>query len=369
MKFVDSIKIRVASGDGGAGLVSFRSVRKLAKGGADGGDGGFGGNVYLRGRRDLNSLSRLYYNRLYAAGHGERGKPNGATGKNGADQVIQVPVGTVAIDRETGETLCEVLDEEDIMLAKGGKRGLGNLRYLSSTHQAPEESTPGGEGQLINIRLELKLIADVGFAGFPNAGKSTLLSTITAAKPKIADYPFTTLTPHLGVVDIDAELGGWGKSFIAADIPGLVEGAAEGKGLGHEFLKHLERTQVIVYVLDSFCVEGRSPKEAYERLSSELEEFSDKLSKKRKIVVLSKTDLAPPEFDWYTIENYFKDNGVDVLRVSSATRSGLRELKIGLWQMINQEKSKVEVSQNDIQRSADDDYETVVKAHDSDLGF
>ena len=274
MKFIDEILIRARSGHGGAGLCSFRSAKNAPKLGADGGDGGFGGHVLFKGNSTLNTLSHLYYMKVYAAGDGERGGLNGRTGANGRDCVIEVPVGTIVFNADTDEVMCEVLEDgELVQLAEGGKRGLGNLRYVSSTHQAPEEHTSGGEGIELNLKLELKLIADAGFAGFPNAGKSTLLSTISAAEPKVADYPFTTLEPQLGVVDVSQQTGEWGKSFVAADIPGLIEGASEGKGLGHEFLKHLERTKVIVFVIDAFPFDETTPFEAFNKLKAELRNY------------------------------------------------------------------------------------------------
>ncbi|MES2746432.1 MAG: GTPase ObgE, partial [Bdellovibrionota bacterium] len=238
MKFIDQTEIDVRSGDGGDGLVSFRAAKYQPKAGLDGGDGGFGGSVYLVGNAQLNSLSSLYYRRMYAAENGGRGGTNNCTGADGDDLLIRVPVGTIAYDRETGRQVAEILEEgQQIMLAEGGVRGLGNFRFLSSTHQAAEESTAGSPGKELKISLELKLIADVGFAGFPNAGKSTLLSVISSATPKIADYPFTTLTPQLGVVDVPGNSSWDSRSFVAADIPGLIEGASDGKGLGHEFLR------------------------------------------------------------------------------------------------------------------------------------
>lgn len=367
MKFIDQIEIDVRSGDGGAGMVSFRAAKYQPKAGIDGGDGGFGGHVYLVGNAQLNSLSGLYYRAMYAAENGEKGHTNNCTGANGADMVIPVPVGTVAYDRDTNEIVAEVLEHnQKILIAEGGKRGLGNYRFVSSTHQAPEENTQGGKGVEISLRLELKLIADVGFAGFPNAGKSTLLSVISAATPKIADYPFTTLTPQLGIVDIPGHDAWNSKSFVAADIPGLIEGASEGRGLGHEFLRHLERTKVIVYVLDAFPLDEMPPVESFSILENELLNFSEKLYKKRRLALLTKTDLAPPDFDWATLEQPLRDRGLDVLRVSSVAHEGLLDFKRFVYAMVQDEKSRIEMEAGPVrmERETDEDYIWITKANE-----
>lgn len=370
MKFTDTSEIFVSSGHGGPGLVSFRAAKNAPKLGPDGGDGGFGGNVYLVGTTQLNTLSHLYYRKIYKAENGARGGPNNRTGKNGADVEIPVPLGTVAINVDTGAVICEVLEDgEKIMIAKGGKRGLGNYRFLSSTHQAPEENTPGGPGIEIRLGLELKLIADVGFAGFPNAGKSSLLSRISAARPKIADYPFTTLVPNLGVVDLSDVKDSWDKSFVAADIPGLVEGASEGRGLGHEFLKHLERTKVIAYVVDAFSFENPDPMETLIKLQHELKQYSPILAAKKSVVVLTKSDLTPPDFDWSELLNQVRNQVGDALVVSSHTGDGIKELKLYLYGLVQDEKQKVtvEAGQTPV---PDEGFEVVTRAtEDDDLGF
>ncbi|SMF66971.1 GTPase ObgE [Pseudobacteriovorax antillogorgiicola] len=347
MKFVDETAIHIRSGNGGRGMVSFRAAKNAPKLGADGGDGGFGGSVYLVGNPQLNTLSGLYYKKLYAAGHGERGGSNGCTGKNGQDMIIPVPLGTVAYNKDTGEPICEVLGEEKILVAKGGKRGLGNIRYVSATHQAPEEYTPGGEGLELFLGLELKLIADVGFAGFPNAGKSTLLSAISAARPKVADYPFTTLQPQLGVVDLQDCGDYWDRSFVAADIPGLIEGAHEGKGLGHEFLRHLERTKVIAYVIDPFAWDGLEPIQAYRLLKKELANFGDLLSSKRSILIFTKTDLCWENFEWDEFIDPFEGEDIEIIRLSSVAQKGIKNFKLRLWEIVQEEKEKLEVEVDD----------------------
>lgn len=346
MKFVDETEIRVRSGHGGRGMVSFRAAKNAPKLGADGGDGGFGGNVYLMGNSQLNTLSGLYYKRMYAAEDGQKGGSNGCTGRNGADVVIEVPMGTVAFDKDTDTPICEVLDSEPVLVAEGGKRGLGNLRYLSPTHQAPEESTGGGEGIEIRLGLELKLIADVGFAGFPNAGKSTLLSSISAARPRIADYPFTTLQPQLGVVDLQDCGDYWDRSFVAADIPGLIAGASEGRGLGHEFLRHLERTKVIAYVIDPFSYDEVKPYEALQTLKSELESFSESLANKRALIVLTKKDLSGPDFNWDEHIAPLKSQGYEVIVISSVAQKGIKELKLKLWDMVQSEGDLIQDSES-----------------------
>ena len=339
MKFVDETKIQVRSGKGGSGMVSFRSGKNAPKLGADGGDGGFGGNVYLQGNPQLNTLSSLYYKKLYAAEDGVKGGVNGRTGRKGEDCIIPVPLGTVAVNVDTGEQICEVLDDEPVLIAEGGRRGLGNMRYLSPTHQAPHEYKAGGPGVEFELGLELKLIADVGFAGFPNAGKSTLLSVLSAATPRIADYPFTTLEPQLGVVDL-ADCGDyWDSSFVAADIPGLIEGASEGRGLGHEFLRHLERTKIIVYVIDAFPIDETPPLQTFKTLQHELAHFGESLCRKKSVIVLTKSDLTPADFDASGLLADFKALGLPTFQISAATLDGIKSLKVELFNLVNKEKA------------------------------
>jgi GTP-binding protein len=268
----------------------------------------------------------------------------------------------------------EVLEDgELVQLAEGGKRGLGNIRYVSSTHQAPEEHTSGGEGAEFHLKLELKLIADAGFAGFPNAGKSTLLSTISAAQPKVADYPFTTLEPQLGVVDVSEQTGEWGKSFVAADIPGLIEGASEGKGLGHEFLRHLERTKVIVFVIDAFPFDETTPVDAFNKLKSELANYGSELAEKKFLVLLTKLDLAPPEFDWSSITAPFNECGIDCLKISSLSRTGLGDAKLKIWQVVEKERLLIKkedavVPLTSVQDRSEE-FELLTDRFDEDLGL
>jgi len=342
MKFVDSTEIHVSAGNGGSGMVSFKSARNMPRLGADGGDGGFGGNVVLCGESQINTLSSLRYKRAYEAEHGERGGAANRTGATGEDLRIPVPLGTVVHDLESGAGLGELLNQGDeIVVAKGGKRGLGNQRFLSSTHQAPEEFTPGGKGEKRRLGLELKLLADVGFAGLPNAGKSTLLSRISAARPKVADYPFTTLVPHLGVVELaDADNFG-SESFVAADIPGLVEGASEGRGLGHAFLRHLERSRVITYVVDLCPPDDATPTATVALLQAEMQRFSPELAAKKSVVILNKLDLVQTDEQREAHAKAVAELqalGHEVLGISAVSGEGLRELKRRLYDFVQESK-------------------------------
>ena len=292
MKFVDEVTIRVKAGDGGNGCVSFRREKYIEFGGPNGGDGGDGGDVYLVAERNLNTLVDFRHERYYEAQRGENGMGNQMTGKRGDDKEISVPVGTVVYDDETGELIGDLTEpEQKLLVAKGGWHGLGNLRYKSSTNRAPRQCKPGTPGELRTLRMELKLLADVGLLGLPNAGKSTLISAVSAARPKIADYPFTTLYPNLGVVRVGAL-----QSFVMADIPGLIEGAAEGAGLGIQFLRHLSRTSLLLHVVDvAPMAEENEPVRAVRTIEAELEKYSDELAKYPRWLVLNKIDVLPPE--------------------------------------------------------------------------
>lgn len=334
MLFIDQTEIFIRSGKGGRGMVSFRAGKHQPKAGADGGDGGFGGDVYLVGERGLNTLSNLRHRQRYNAEDGEKGGSNDCTGRSGDDLDVRVPLGTVLYKDSEETVLAEVLKHGDrVLVAKGGKRGIGNARFLSSTHQAPEEYTTGDPGEEFLLRLELKLLADVGFAGYPNAGKSTLLSVISAAKPKIANYPFTTLTPQLGVVDVDRDIVD-PKSFVAADIPGLIEGASEGKGLGLEFLRHLERTKIVAFIVDPFTQEGMDAVYQYQSLKRELQNFNPELAAKPAMIVVSKMDLADEDFDKAELAALFGDDHISVCFISSATGEGINEFKRTAFDLI-----------------------------------
>lgn len=291
MKFVDEAKISVSAGNGGAGCLSFRREKFIPRGGPDGGDGGDGGSVYLQADDSLNTLVDYRYQRQYKAGNGEPGRGSNCRGRSGEDEVLRVPVGTTVIDDETEEEIGDLLtDGDQLLVAQGGFHGLGNTRFKSSVNRAPRETSPGTAGESRKLKLELKLIADVGLLGLPNAGKSTLISQISAAKPKIADYPFTTLTPNLGVVKVDPT-----RSFVVADIPGLIEGASQGQGLGVRFLKHLTRNRVLLHLVDVVPIDGSDPVQNALSIVNELKSFSDKLSQRERWLVLNKIDLLVPE--------------------------------------------------------------------------
>lgn len=290
MKFVDEASIRVEAGKGGDGCLSFLRARNLAKGGPDGGDGGDGGNVVLVAEEALNTLVDFRYQPRYRAERGQQGAGRDMTGRRGEDARIRVPVGTAVIDEDTLESIGDLTEAgQELLVARGGRRGLGNAQFKSSTNRAPRKTTPGQPGEKRQLRLQLRLIADVGLLGMPNAGKSTLISAISAARPKIADYPFTTIVPNLGVVRIaDA------RSFVVADVPGLIEGAAEGAGLGTRFLKHLARTRVLLHLVDAAPLDGSDPLDAVRAIESELTAYSPGLAARPRWLVLNKMDLLDP---------------------------------------------------------------------------
>ena len=291
MKFVDEATIRVEAGKGGNGCLSFRREKYIPKGGPDGGDGGDGGSVYLLADANINTLVDFRYVRSWRAQSGEPGRGANCTGRSGEDRVIPVPVGTQVFDVDTGELIGDlVAAEQRLLVAQGGYHGLGNTRFKSSTNRAPRQTTSGTPGEVRNLRLELKLLADVGLLGLPNAGKSTLISAVSAARPKVADYPFTTLYPNLGVVRVDAQ-----RSFVMADIPGLIEGAAEGAGLGVRFLKHLSRTRLLLHLVDVLPPDGSDPVAGVRGIVAELEKFSPELAGRERWLVLNKIDLLPAD--------------------------------------------------------------------------
>lgn len=289
MKFVDEARITVQAGKGGNGCMSFRREKFIPKGGPDGGDGGDGGSVYLQASESINTLIDFRYTRHYQAENGKAGSSRNCTGYKGSDLVLNVPVGTTAIDEDTGETLGDLTEAgQRLMLARGGFHGLGNTRYKSSTNQAPTQTKPGQPGESRNIKLELKVLADVGLLGMPNAGKSTFIRAVSAAKPKVADYPFTTLVPNLGVVKVEDH-----RSFVVADIPGLIPGASDGAGLGTRFLKHLVRTHLLLHLVDMAPYDGSDPAECVQAIADELEQFSPGLAQRDRWLVLNKLDLIP----------------------------------------------------------------------------
>ena len=291
MKFVDEARITVQAGKGGNGCLSFRREKFVPKGGPDGGDGGDGGSVFLEASESINTLIDYRYTRHYQAQNGEGGSSRNCTGAKGEDLVLEVPVGTTAIDEDTGETLGDITEPgQRLMIARGGFHGLGNTRYKSSTNQAPTQTKPGQPGESRNIKLELKVLADVGLLGRPNAGESPFIRAVSAAKPKVADYPFTTLIPNLGVVKIENH-----RSFVVADIPGLIPGASDGAGLGTRFLKHLVRTHLLLHIVDMAPFDDTDPAEAVQAIADELEQFSPGLAQRDRWLVLNKLDMVPED--------------------------------------------------------------------------
>jgi len=292
MKFIDEAKIFVKAGDGGNGIVSFRREKYIPMGGPDGGDGGDGGSVYVIGSKDLNTLSDFRHTRRFVAQRGANGQGKNKTGAKGEDIVIEVPLGTVITTIEHGELLADVASEsEPVLIARGGYHGLGNTRYKSSTNRAPRQCSAGSKGEQFELMLELKVIADVGLLGMPNAGKSTFIRSVSAARPKVADYPFTTLHPNLGVVSV-----GTHRSFVIADIPGLIEGAADGVGLGIQFLKHLQRTRLLLHIIDVLPdASADSAVDSARKILHELQSYDESLYQKPRWLVLNKLDLVPPD--------------------------------------------------------------------------
>lgn len=291
MKFVDEAEIRAEAGDGGNGIISFRREKYIPKGGPDGGDGGDGGSVYLEADENLNTLIDFRFERFHRAERGQNGQRTNCTGRAGSDLTLKVPVGSRATDQDTGEVLGDLTEHgQKLMVAKGGYHGLGNARFKSSTNRAPRQKSNGTPGDIRNIKLELMLLADVGLLGLPNAGKSTFIRSVSAAKPKVADYPFTTLVPNLGVVRLDSQ-----KSFVIADIPGLIEGASDGAGLGIRFLKHLERCRVLLHLVDVMPVDGSDPADNARAIVEELQRYSPKLANKPRWLVFNKVDLLMPD--------------------------------------------------------------------------
>lgn len=318
--FVDKARIKIKAGNGGDGAVSFHREKFVAAGGPDGGDGGKGGNVVFVADDSLSTLIDFRYKRNFSAQNGDNGGSNNCTGKNGEDLVIKVPRGTVIREAESARILADISSDEPKVVAKGGKGGKGNTHFATPTRQIPRFSKPGFLGEKFDITLELKLLADVGLAGFPNVGKSTLISVVSAAKPKIANYHFTTLSPVLGVVKVDE-----GRSFVMADIPGLIEGASDGVGLGHEFLRHVERCRLIVHVVDVSGVEGRVPQEDFEIINRELRNFNEEISKRPQIVAANKCDMATEE-QIEDFRKYVEAKGYPFYKISAATTQGTKEL-------------------------------------------
>ena len=328
--FVDYVKIHVFSGKGGKGSAHLHREKYIAKGGPDGGDGGRGGHVIVKGNKNLWTLFHLKFKRHVKAEHGENGGKQRSSGAQGSDEYIEVPLGTVIRDTETNEVIKEITEDgQEYVVAEGGKGGLGNWHFKSSTNQTPRYAQPGIDGQQVDITLELKVLADVGLVGFPNAGKSTLLSVITAAKPKIANYEFTTLKPNLGIVEYRDF-----KTFVVADIPGIIEGAAEGKGLGHRFLRHIERNSTLLFLIPA---DAKDVKKQYDILLDELKRYNPELMDKDRLIAISKSDLLDEELKTEMASELDKEFKLPYIFISSVAQSGLTELKDKLWEMLNKE--------------------------------
>lgn len=337
MKFVDEARIEVQGGKGGNGAASFRREKFIPKGGPDGGDGGRGGSVWALADRNINTLVDYRYTRKFFAPNGENGRGADCFGAGGDDIVLRMPVGTTVVDTSTGEVVADLTHHGDKkLLAAGGKGGLGNLHFKTSVNRAPRQFTPGEPGQYRELRLELKVLADVGLLGMPNAGKSTFISAVSNARPKIADYPFTTLHPHLGVVRVGPE-----QSFVVADIPGLIEGASEGAGLGHLFLRHLSRTSLLLHIIDCAPMDPQTdPIAQAKALVAELAKYDEELAKKPRWVVLNKIDLVAQEDQEKLVETYRKElaGNAPVFLMSAATRQGTQELINAIAQEVDRKR-------------------------------
>ena len=344
MTFIDQANIRVKAGDGGSGCVAFRREKYVPKGGPSGGDGGAGGSVYVQASRRHNTLYHLQFQREWKAGRGQHGMGSNCSGYNGDDVVIELPVGSVVREAGSGELIADLMEDgQRVLIAKGGRGGWGNQHFATATRQAPRFAQPGDEGEERRLAIELKLIADVGVIGLPNAGKSTLISVISAAKPKIADYPFTTLVPNLGVVSADDS-----ETFVVADIPGLIEGAHEGHGLGDQFLRHVERCSVLVHLVDLSA--NDHPQKDAETIAHELELYSAELAQKPRIICGSKLDSAI-EGNSKKLRAYAKKHGYDYHEISAVVGDGVRELVRTLARFVREHKSSVILSREDGEES------------------
>jgi GTP-binding protein len=333
MQFIDQARIHIRAGDGGKGAVAFRREKYVPKGGPSGGDGGDGANVVLVVDGGMSTLLDFRYRKEYLAPSGQSGANKDKYGRAGEDLVLRVPPGTQIFDDATGEALADLREHgERFVVAHGGKGGRGNIHFATSTDRAPRKFEPGLPGEERDLRLELKLLADVGLLGFPNVGKSSLIARISAARPKIADYPFTTLVPNLGMVRLSGE-----RSFVVADVPGLIEGAHEGTGLGDRFLRHLERTRVLVHLIDASAGEGRTPLRDYDAINRELRLYDPALFKRPQIVVLNKIDLPEVRRRRARIAAPFKRRRIDMLAISAATGEGIPELLEAMWRVVAQQ--------------------------------
>ncbi len=350
--FVDNAKLSLKAGNGGNGIVSFRREKYVPDGGPDGGNGGRGGDIVAMVDQNLRTLMDFRYKKQYKAESGEHGRQKKQTGKDGDNLIIKVPAGTIIRDDKTGKIIADLMEHgETAIIARGGKGGKGNYNFTTSVRQAPNFAEQGKIGQERSVTLELKMIADVGLVGYPNVGKSTLLSQTTKAKPKIANYHFTTLVPNLGVVE---EVRG--KSFVLADIPGLIEGAHEGIGLGHEFLRHIERTRVILHVVDVSGIEGRTPIEDFNRINEELEKYSDKLSRRIQVVAGNKTDIAFDKELEAEFKKYIEEKELKYFSISAATGVGVKELMLYITELLDNIEIEPLYDEADLLNIEDDEF-------------
>jgi GTPase len=355
--FIDEARIFVKAGNGGNGCVAFRREKYVPSGGPSGGDGGHGGSIYVEADPNDNTLLRYRYNREFKAARGRHGEGSNCTGHSGADMILRVPVGTLVFDGDSGETIADLaVPGQRVLVAHGGRGGRGNQHFAKPWHQAPREHEVGQPGEERNLRLELKLLADVGLVGFPNAGKSTLISVISAARPKIANYPFTTLEPNLGVVNADGGTGGHGtglgRTFVVADLPGLIEGAHEGAGLGIRFLRHVERTRLLVHLIDTSDANDDDPVHSFEIISLELRAFSDSLAEKPMIVVATKLDATTDRARLEALRGFCTRRGLEFHAISSATGAGVRELVRAIADALDKIPRVASESHPDVQATA-----------------
>lgn len=363
--FIDRAKIQVKAGDGGNGMSSFRREKYVPKGGPSGGDGGRGGSVVLIVDENLNTLIDFRYNRKFKAASGDPGQTSNMHGRGAEDLLVKVPPGTLVRDQETNELLADLTSPgSQYIVAKGGRGGRGNARFVNSVNRAPTFAEKGEPGEEKALLLELKLLADVGLAGYPSVGKSSLLASVSAARPDIAAYHFTTLTPVLGVVSLDE-----GKSFVLADIPGLIEGAHEGKGLGHDFLRHIERTRIIIHVLDASGMEGRDPIEDFHKINDELRLYNEKLASRPQIVAANKMDLPEAQANFPRIREYMEKLGYETLPISAATGEGVRELMWHAYRALATAPTAPEVSDEIRTYRAEKQEDPVIIKRDDDGAF
>ena len=369
--FVDEAKILVKAGDGGNGCVAFRREKYVPRGGPSGGDGGHGGSVYIEANPNDNTLLRYRYNREFKADRGRHGEGSNCTGVSGAEMILKVPVGTLVFDEENEELLADLKKAgQKVLVAQGGKGGRGNQHFAKPWHQAPREHEDGSPGEERHLRLELKLLADVGLVGFPNAGKSTLISVISAARPKIANYPFTTLEPNLGVVNADGGTGGHGtelgRTFVVADLPGLIEGASEGAGLGTRFLRHVERTRLLVHLIDTSDMAEMDPVKAYEIIEGELAAFSETLVDKPMIIVATKLDATTDRTKLEELRAFCSKKGLEFHAISAASGEGVKDLVRGMADALDkipkeefQEESAIAAETTDPQDAEASSYQVI----------